>query len=291
MKFSIHPLFILIVLIAALSGWFWLMLSYVVVLILHELAHWLVARRLGYRLNKLTLMPYGAGISGSAEGMLTNHEILVAVAGPAFNLLLGMLTVALWWIYPTTYYYLEYFAIANFVTAAINLLPVFPLDGGRVALSLLGKKLPRKKVLRILKMVGIVISVCLIAAFTASTFFAANYSFLLLGLFVLISVIFETPASYYTHNLFRLKKQKSLKSGIAVRQIAVSGQTPVYKLLRHINNYSLTGFIIYSSDNKVVGLLNEFELQSLSETADLSLPLQHYFSCGRLLEYGKIESR
>ena len=107
-KFSIHPLFIVFVAALIYLGYFYVLLAYLITIILHELAHAFVANKLGYRLNHITMMPHGAALSGQNNFYSAKDEILVAVAGPALNLVLAILGCALWWIWPDTYFYTQH---------------------------------------------------------------------------------------------------------------------------------------------------------------------------------------
>jgi len=265
LKFSIHPLMLVLIIVAAFYGYFFMIASYLLVVFLHELAHALTAKKFGYKLNSITLMPYGAGISGQVQGMMNSHEIIVALAGPLLNVILGVATVALWWAFPSIYVYTEYFALANWVTALINLFPVFPLDGGRVALSLLCTKVSRKKGLTILKITGYSLSSILIVIFTLSAFFAVNYTFLCLGIFLFLSTAFDTPNSFYTRNLYSIKKLKMLRRGLRVNQVAVIADTEIMYLLKYVNNHSITEFKVYSDKHKLLGTLSEFQLHKVAQ--------------------------
>ncbi|MCQ2400222.1 MAG: hypothetical protein MJ072_06925, partial [Clostridia bacterium] len=59
-----------------------------------------MAEKLGYRLVNLTLLPYGAVIKGDLKGLNLTDEIKIVLLGPLVNLLLGALTVSLWWLFP-----------------------------------------------------------------------------------------------------------------------------------------------------------------------------------------------
>ena len=103
----------------------------------HELAHAFAAAKLGYRLNKVVLMPFGALIDGDLEGLTKKDEICVALAGPICNLFTAILFVALWWMYPATYPFTDTAFYASVSIFAVNLIPAYPLDGGRVLKNLL----------------------------------------------------------------------------------------------------------------------------------------------------------
>jgi Zn-dependent protease/CBS domain-containing protein len=104
-------------------------------LILHELAHSLVARRYGLGIGGITLFLFGGVAELSEEPKSAGSEFWIAVAGPAMSVGLaglfalaamaagGVSLVAL---------LLGYLAMINLVLAIFNMLPAFPLDGGRV---------------------------------------------------------------------------------------------------------------------------------------------------------------
>ena len=131
-KLRIHPLFYAFGLYYALTGRIFIFIIYTITALLHEVGHSFIAEGLGYKLDKIILMPYGAMISGNLNGLKVKDEIKVAIAGPTINFLVAVFFVALWWIYPMSYAYTDIIAISNFTLAFINLLPVYPLDGGRI---------------------------------------------------------------------------------------------------------------------------------------------------------------
>ena len=135
-RWYVSPL--LIVMIAALiaCGYVFDCIIYFSTIVLHELAHAEVSLRLGYSLDRFALMPYGASLKGEFEGVRAKDEILIAVAGPLFNVVVAVICTALWWLVPTSYAFTDRLVAANVFTALFNLLPIFPLDGGRALLEI-----------------------------------------------------------------------------------------------------------------------------------------------------------
>ena len=78
MKFSIHPLFFVFGLYFALTGKVFLFLTATLTALLHEFGHALAAEKLGYKMNKITLMPYGAVVNGAIGGLSYKDEVSVA---------------------------------------------------------------------------------------------------------------------------------------------------------------------------------------------------------------------
>ena len=104
--------------------------------VLHELGHVLVARRCGIPVRRITLHFFGGVTELDAEAVRPGGEALVAVAGPAVNLLLAALLGGLWFavrdLGASVAFTLEFLALANLALAVLTLLPGYPLDGGRI---------------------------------------------------------------------------------------------------------------------------------------------------------------
>lgn len=114
------------------------MLALFASLLMHELAHSVVARHLGIPIKSITLFLFGGVAELEAEPTSARAEFWIAVAGPAMSLCLAvgfwMLEyIAIWSGLPAApVEVLSYLALINLVIALFNLLPAFPLDGGRV---------------------------------------------------------------------------------------------------------------------------------------------------------------
>ncbi len=110
------------------------LLLFVSVLV-HELAHSLVAKRYGIPVPRITLFLFGGVSQIATEPPSASSEFWIAIAGPVTSLAIGALC---WEIEPAfagqelMYALLEYLALMNLILALFNLIPGFPLDGGRV---------------------------------------------------------------------------------------------------------------------------------------------------------------
>jgi Zn-dependent protease len=137
--------------------------------ILHELGHALVARRFGYTTQDITLLPIGGVARMEELPENPKQELLVALAGPLVNLLLaGAFLVGLllsgFFTQPLTLSLLTEniwmrFLTVNLTLALFNLIPAFPMDGGRVLRALLASRMDRVKATETAAKVGKVIAV------------------------------------------------------------------------------------------------------------------------------------
>lgn len=112
-------------------------------LLAHELGHALVARRLGTRVDGITLWLFGGVARLSGESVSDSAELRITLIGPLITIAVGILfaVVAAVFgalnIFPLTTDMFAWLARINFILAAFNLIPAFPLDGGRVLRALL----------------------------------------------------------------------------------------------------------------------------------------------------------
>jgi Zn-dependent protease len=106
--------------------------------LLHELSHALVARRRGARIRGITLFIFGGVAEMEDEPPSPSAEFAVAIVGPLTSVVIGGVCLGLAWLSgqlnlgAPTAGVLGYLGWINLVLAAFNLVPAFPLDGGRV---------------------------------------------------------------------------------------------------------------------------------------------------------------
>lgn len=130
----VHPLFWLVIGAAVLTGAFVETVLLLSLVVMHELGHVLTGRAYGWRFRALTLFPFGGVAETDDEvGQYSpREEMVVALAGPAVN---GAMAGFAWAcaageLWPEAW--ARQFATANLWLAGFNLLPIWPLDGGRV---------------------------------------------------------------------------------------------------------------------------------------------------------------
>ncbi|WP_126663785.1 CBS domain-containing protein [Haloterrigena salifodinae] len=114
--------------------------------VLHELGHSLTAQRYGFSIDSITLWLFGgiAALSEMPEDW--RQELTIAIAGPIVSVLVGVGSYALFLAVPESLdgarFVLGYLAILNVVLAVFNMIPAFPMDGGRVLRAFLARSRP-----------------------------------------------------------------------------------------------------------------------------------------------------
>jgi Zn-dependent protease/CBS domain-containing protein len=111
-------------------------------IVVHEFSHSVVARAYGLPMKGITLFIFGGVAEMGEEPSNAKTEFLMAIAGPVTSILIGGLFYVIYWAGKTAWStpvagILWYLAWINWILAAFNMIPAFPLDGGRVLRSAL----------------------------------------------------------------------------------------------------------------------------------------------------------
>lgn len=257
----IHPATYIFLLILLLTGFAAVVIPYLIAVVLHELGHAFVAKKLGYKLNKIWILPYGACLSLDDFAFNPNDEIKIALAGPIVNICLIILTMSFWWIFPASYIYTYAFVISNFSLALFNLLPAFPLDGGRVLVGIFSIKNKRKVAFKVVTWINLIIAFLLFILFLISLFYYINISYLLLSIFLLIGIFDNKFQGKYSPLLYEFSAKQE-KDVCQVKHICVSPNVKLYKIMSEINRHKYN--IIYINlPNGKLKAINEKQLESI----------------------------
>ncbi|MCD7728470.1 MAG: hypothetical protein LUI60_00970 [Clostridia bacterium] len=223
MKITIHPLFAAVGIFSAVFGGLPVFLIYTLTALLHECGHIFYARKIGYECSKIKIMPYGAAAVCNLEGISAADELRLALAGPAVNFALCVAVAGLWWFLPSAYAYTDTLMQANLVMLVINLLPAYPLDGGRAAKCLLIRFVSSKAAVIVLRVAAVIFA----AALCAVCFVWFNFSCLIFAAFLIFSA-FEKPPQAVKINFATDDK---LKRGLEVKYVLVSPEITYKKAI------------------------------------------------------------
>ena len=275
-RFFIHPLFYVTGAISCIFGELPLFFISAIVALQHEYAHALAAAKRGYTLNKIVLMPYGAVIDGDVNELSLKDEFMVALAGPLCNLFTAAFFVAIWWLYPTVYAFTDVACYASFSVATVNLLPAYPLDGGRILKSVLYSELLKKgktardaeKIsIKFCKILTLILSAAMLILFAVLCFKKQfNLTLLFFSLFLLFGALGngKNVASYQKINF---SFPKALTRGVVLKRVALSKNCTLKNALPFLEQGSYLVFEIYDEEERYLGELpqNEFSKLILTE--------------------------
>lgn len=243
--------------------------------LIHELSHSMVARSYGIRVKQIMLFIFGGISDIEEEPKEFRKEFKMAIAGPAVSLALSLIFASFWWLtismMPTSSDLVEdvgtdvltmlngviyYSAILNLILGVFNLIPAFPMDGGRILRSLLYRRNKNyDKSTRIAVKIGIIVSYLffglgLLTIISGS--FVSGFWIILIGWFL------QNGAQSYIHQydimkmLSRIRLADLMKTNI----ISIPENTSVSTMIRnYFNIYMKSSFPVTKLDYQIVGLV------------------------------------
>jgi Zn-dependent protease/predicted transcriptional regulator len=191
--------------------------------LLHEFGHALAARRYGIRTRDITLLPIGGVARLESTGETPKQELVIALAGPAVNVLIAIVLAGILFLTPSTIPSMETVSltgnplllllIANLFLVAFNLLPAFPMDGGRVLRALLLYRMDRVRATQIAAYTGKAMAV--LFAF-GGLFYFNNPILLFIALFVWLGAGQEAAAVQTQSLLDRVQVRSAMLTDFQV---------------------------------------------------------------------------
>lgn len=253
----IHPTFLLVLLLYGVLGLAAQALLVFALVVAHELAHLMTARAYGYKVVGLELFPFGgaAYCDDLFEGRKL-EESVVALAGPAFNVVLLFAAQALRWHGIWAGELADDFVRYNVWLAAFNLIPVLPLDGGRVVRALCVEGFGFVRTTKFLawagKWLGVLFALYGILLWGRGKFSEGPLTFIILGGFFWVAGSKEISSAHITflRQLTR-KKEELLKKGLMrSRWLTVQKNTP---LVRIVEEFTPDRYAMVSLTNEEMG--------------------------------------
>lgn len=265
----LHPTFIAVGIWYCFTGELFSFFLSCIVALQHECAHAFAAARLGYKLDKVVLMPYGAVIDGDLSGITLKDEITVAVWGPLCNLLTAVFFGSLWWFFPDTYAFTDTACFSSLAIALINLLPAYPLDGGRILRCALTRGFLKKSAdtdrakrnaERLCRIVTLVFALLFAVAF-GCVWLQGSFNLTLLAfcIFLLVGAIGNRDKTA-VYNKLDYSSKNDLKKGIELRRVAVLGSCPIKDALRFVSRGTYLVLEVYDERERHLFDLPQNEL-------------------------------
>jgi Zn-dependent protease/predicted transcriptional regulator len=233
--------------------------------LIHEIAHSLIAKMRGIKINNITLFLFG-GVSSMGEGTPDPKvELPMALAGPLTSLGLGILSIGLVYVVPlivgapgiagVLIFFFAYLGVLNVVLFGFNLLPAFPMDGGRVLRAYLAQRMPLTQATRIASEIGKGFAIF----FGIFGFLAFNPILIIIAFFIYIGASQESSAVRYTS----LLQDLTLGAVMSTPVMTVSPQTPVPEMLEQMYATKHLGFPVVDR-GMVVGMITLSDLHRIS---------------------------
>jgi Zn-dependent protease len=231
--------------------------------VLRELAHSFVALRQGIEVKSIRLFIFGGVAQASSEPSSGRSEFLVALVGPATSMVLavGFTMVYVYLVVlralPAVAAIAVYVACANAVLAVVNMIPGFPLDGGRILRAVLWDRwndLPRAT--KVVSQTGNAVALFLIVLGFLQFFFTQSF---VSGLLLVLVGLFMKQSAVGSYQAVVLRQALT---GVQVRQIMtenvvkVDWLTSIEELVHeYIYRHQFTNFPVFNRD-EFIGMVS-----------------------------------
>ncbi len=241
----------------------------------HELAHVGAAFAVGLSVRELSVMPFGASMTlDTPPDGAPGAEAVVALAGPAANLLIAMAAVFLHRFFPFAEGLLRDIVRLSLSFCAFNLLPALPLDGGRVLRAVLTHRLTAAGATRVVLAAGRALGAVLLGMFVyGAVYGVVNATFLSAAGMMLLGSAREAKGSPAALVRGASDKRSLLarRGVLPVRYLAASSGTPTRQVLRHLQPRAYHVVTVLDEHMRPCGVLQEGELMDALCNADVPL--------------------
>ena len=256
--------------------------------LVHELSHSFVALKHGVRVSSIRLFFFGGVAQIESEPSSGRHEFLIALAGPATSMALSFLFGAAY-VIVTIQGSLEPVAsvslrlsVANFVLALFNLIPGFPLDGGRILRAILWDRWnDAARATRVVSQIGSAFALFLIILGALQAFVGQN---LISGIWLMFIGLFMKQAAVGSYQTVALKQALV---GVQIRDImtkdlvSVDWLASVSELVQdYVYKHHFKSFPVFNRD-EFVGMVSlpqikgvPKELWAFKQVRDIMTPAE-----------------
>ena len=250
-----------------------LIIAFVLVFI-HELVHYLTARILGFSGFDIEILPIGAVLKvKELDEASPKEDLIISLSGPLLNLLLAVIFYILFILFNNNYLYL--ICNSNLAIGIFNLIPAFPLDGGRVLRDILSIKIIYRKANEISITISMILgSILMFIYFVSVAANKNNFNLGLISIFILISSMKEKERIVYLIMGYIIKKKyKFIKRGyIENKSISVFCKNDLLSVLGIIDKNKYNIFTVLDENMSVLAILYEEEiLHAIKTYGNISL--------------------
>ncbi|MEK4196458.1 M50 family metallopeptidase [Paenibacillus sp. FSL L8-0696] len=268
-ELSLHPLFVIIMLFSVITGQFLELLTLFTIVFIHEMGHVVAALMAGVTVKSVQLLPFGGVAVIEDHGRLTaSREIGIALAGPLQNGIMIVIALGLQQAGYGNQEFLTYFIHANAMIGLFNLVPVLPLDGGKVLQATISLVLPYYYTLLWAGRVSVAASVLVIiyALLPLGAGGGLRLNMVMIGAFLLYSNFTDHRNLPYRFVAFLMNREAvyeyHLRTGSVARPIVALSAKPLDDILRLFKRNQYHFIYVLNGKGNVVAVVPEQRLIS-----------------------------
>lgn len=235
------------------------------IVIIHEIIHYATARALGFNGFCIEILPIGASLKlKDLEEATIKEDLLISISGPLGNFVMAFIGYLIYFYFKTDVILI--FIQYNLALGSFNLLPAFPLDGGRILRDILETRFLYKKANEIALKISIILAYLLIGI---NIFFLLlgvfNVSLILIAIFILYMSKKEKERIVYVIMGYTIKKREKLinRGYIENKHISVYYKLTLLELLNLVDKNKYNIFTVLDDKMNVLSILYEEQVINL----------------------------
>jgi stage IV sporulation protein FB len=249
--------------LAVATGYFFELLTLFGIVLIHELGHVTAAKSFGWRIREVCFLPFG-GVAVSEESgtVPAREEILVALAGPAQHIWMIAMAVLLVYTGVWDMEWANYFIQGNVMIGLFNLIPVPPLDGGRIFQALCSYWMSYHRTIQLGALLGMALSMLIFAsAFLYIGQGGIQLNILVIGGFLLLSNWYSYR--HRTYHFFRFllgrdgRTARMIHEGTHARPIVVTRAMTIRQIVRMLMRERYHLIYIIGKRGRIQGVVPE----------------------------------
>lgn len=259
LKIKVHPLLWFVIGISVVTAHFKEMMMLLMIIFVHEMGHAVCAQYFKWRIKSIGLLPFGGNLETEEYGNKSlKEDMLVVLAGPIQHIWLIGISYILYLFSAISYDSYQTFFYMNIILFLFNLLPIWPLDGGRLLFIGIARFYSFLEAQTYTLYISAAIAV--IACLTWVIAEPLNLNVWLIALFICISLLMEWRQRYYAFMRFLLQRHYGNSKDLAkLKPIKADENEPIYKVLEMFQR-GCKHPIIVMKNGKESGTLDENEL-------------------------------
>ncbi|MCY9663760.1 M50 family metallopeptidase [Paenibacillus alginolyticus] len=266
--YRFHPLFTLIMIGSAITGYFLEAVTLFGIVLVHEFGHLAAANGFGWRVREVQLLPFGGVLIVDELGTApTREELIVSLAGPLQHVWMILVALLMKWVDVGASSWWDYFIEANLMIGLFNLIPVMPLDGGKVMQSLLGYLLSYHNTILYTTWISMILSLAIIVIAIIQLINGhLPLNILAIGIFLLVSNWYayrQLPYHFFRFLIGRGNRMSQLLSrGTLAQPIVITKHRTMAETLKLFMREKYHLIYIVGETGRIQAVLPEQQLVS-----------------------------
>lgn len=270
----IHPLLWAVLGIGIITAHFQQLIMLFLIVLVHELGHAAAASFFSWRIKRIMLLPFGGVAEVEEHGNRSiREEMIVTISGPLTHLVLMIISYSLLSLSVISFEQHQQFMMQNMMILGFNLLPIWPLDGGKLLFLYFSRNLPFLQAFeKMLYASGILLGILLIG--TAVLYLQHLHLWIVLG-FLAFSIYMEWRHKQYVYLRFLLDRYYSKERNISkLKPLMAAAGDPIQDVLAQFQRGCKHVIVVKNKENESIHLDENELLHAYFSERRLEAPIE-----------------